>query len=282
MDDNMKAALDAGQQLGKIDDRHTEIDGIPVALVPPGATFKILDELQARADSRADAPRRRKGTSNHSELASFIEHVNRFKDADSAVFADTGAVRMTAVLDYHQAGAEKPPRWGEHRSVYVCPLSEQWRLWNANNGVKLAQDAFAQFIEDNMQDLASPSGNGADKDLPMPSDVLTMARNLVIQSKGEFSRSINPTTGESSLVCKNENVTGSTKIPRAFLIGIPVFEAGAMYRVEARMRMDMSSGRPTFSYVLYQPEVIKRDAFGEVRQMVKEQTALPVFAGSPE
>lgn len=278
--DNMQAIIDAARAGVDISKTMTTIDGIPVLV--DGDQVHILNNVLEIADKRGAAPRRRKGTSNHSELASFIEHIIRFKDADSAVFADTGAVRMTAVLDYHQAGADKPPRWGEHRSVYVCPLSEQWRLWTANNGVKLAQDAFAQFIEDNMQDLASPTGNGDDKDFPMPSDVLTMARNLVIQSKGEFSRSINPTTGESSLVCKNENVTGSTKIPRAFLIGIPVFEAGAMYRVEARMRMDMSSGRPSFSYVLYQPEVIKRDAFGEVRQMVKEQTALPVFAGSPE
>lgn len=278
---NTQAAIQAGQQIADAKSRITEVAGIPVVIAPPGTSADLLTAALEAADKRADAPRRRKGTATHSELSSFIAHVNRFKDEDSAIYADVDAVRLTCVFDYHRKGAGDP-RWGEHRSVYACPLSKSWLLWTANDGSKMSQDQFAQFIEDNMQDLASPVGNGEDKDLPMPSEVLTMARNLVIRSKGEFSRSLNPVTGEHSLVCKNENETTSTKIPRAFLLGIPVFEAGAMYRVEARMRLDMSSGRPVFSYSIYQPEAIKRDAFGEARQMVTEQTALPLFAGNPE
>lgn len=278
--DNMKTIIDAAREGVAADSKIAEVEGMPV-LVTNGR-IGVLTEALDEAERRGAAPKRRKGTSTHTELASFIEHVNRFKDADSAVFADTDDVTLTAVLDYHKAGATADPRWGGHRSVYSCPLSRQWTLWTGSSDRKMPQDAFAQFIEDNMDDLAAPVGNGADKDFPMPSDVLTMARNLVIRSKGEFSRSINPTTGESSLVCRNENTTESTKIPRAFLLGIPVFEAGALYKLEARLRMDMSSGRPLFSYVLYRPEAIKRDAFGEVRTMVKEQTQLPVFAGSPE
>lgn len=278
--DNIQAIIDIAQEAAGVDKQLTTINGIPVLV--NGDNVLVLTNVLEAADKRADAPRRRKGTSNHSELSSFIDHVNRFKDEHSAVFADSGAVRLVAILDYHCKGAASPAQWGEHRSVYVCPLSEQWRLWTANSGVKMTQDAFAQFIEDNMGDLATPTGNGADKEFPMPADVLTMARNLVIRSKGEFSRSINPTTGESSLVCKNENDQTSTKIPRAFVLGIPVFEAGHAYRIEARMRMDLSGGRPAFSYVLYQPQAILRDAFGEVRDSVKYRTELPVFAGTPE
>lgn len=277
----MKTLVDAAREGVEADKKIVTIKDVPV-LVSPGGSVKALTEVLEIADLRADKPRRRRGQAMHDELASFIEHINRFKDDDSAVFADIDNTTVTAVLDYHRTGAAGDPRWGQHRSVYECPLSAEWQRWNENDGVKMSQDTFAQFIEDNLDDLRAPTGNGADKDLPMPSDVLTMARNLVIRSKGEFSRSMNPTTGESSLVCKNENDTTSTKIPRAFLLGIPVFEAGAVYAVEARMRMEMSNGRPMFSYALYKPEAIKRDAFGEVREMVKQQTALPVFAGSPE
>jgi uncharacterized protein YfdQ (DUF2303 family) len=183
------------------------------------------------------------------------------------------------VLDYHKAGAAADPRWGQHRSVYTCPLAEQWKLWNAQSGVKMLQDAFADFLDANMADLASPAPGAS---YPQPADVLTMARNLIIRSKGTFERSTNPTTGEATLVCKNENDASSTKIHRAFLVGIPVFEAGASYSVEALIRMEMSSGRPVFSYTLNQPQLTKRHAFGEVRAAVKEQTELPLFVGSPE
>lgn len=279
-ENNVQAAIDAGRQIGGISERWDEILGIPVALVPPSAQLNVLEGVIARADQRAPAPREINGKATHQELESFIAHANRFKTEHSAVFADTSAVKLTAVYDYHKGPAA--PAWGRHRSEYTCPLSEQWKTWTTHSGQKLTQEVFAQFIEDHLDDLASPVGNGEDKDLPMPAEVLTMARNLVIRSKGEFSRTINPTTGEGSLVCRNENETTSTRIPRAFLLGIPVFEAGALYRVEARMRMDMSSGRPIFAYVLYRPEEIKRDAFGEVRKAVIDKTSLPVFAGSPE
>lgn len=283
--DNMKTVIDTAQQAVDVGNRafdFTVTDAIPVALVRQGESLQPMERVLQIHDERAEAPRRRKGTATFAELASFIDHVNRFKDESSVIFADVTNCDLTAVLDYHLAGAKSSPRWGQHRSVYASKLSPQWELWTQHDGQKMVQDVFAQFIEDHMDDLRAPTGNGADKDLPMPSDVLTMARNLVVKTKGEFSRSFNPTTGESSLVNKYENETTSTKIPRAFLIGIPVFEAGALYAVEARLRLDMSSGRPLFSYSLYRADEIKRDAFGEVRQVAHERTGLPVLAGSPE
>jgi uncharacterized protein YfdQ (DUF2303 family) len=279
--DNVKTIIEAAREGDEADKKITDIDGIPLVITPNGSAT-ILKGVLDLADERAASPRRRKGEAKFDELDSFIAHVNRFKDLDSAVFADIDDTTMTAVLDYHRAGATADPRWGQHRSIYECPLSVQWQRWTGSNGVQMSQDDFAQFIESNMDDLASPTGNGGDKDLPMPSEVLTMARNLVIHSKGTFSRSLNPTTGESSLVCKNENDPAvSTRIPRAFLLGIPVFEAGASYRMEARLRLHLS-GRAMFSYLLYRSDEILRDAFGEVRAKVADKTGLPVLAGSPE
>jgi hypothetical protein len=52
--------------------------------------------------------------------------------------------------------------------------------------------------------------------------------------------------------------------------------------LEARVRFSMREGRPTFAYSLYMPEKVLKDAFNEVRNKVAADTALPVFAGSPE
>ena len=283
---NIAAALEAGKQALTASERLIDIpfvaDEIPMALTRNGETLRPLTEVLQLHDERATAPRRRKGIASFTELASFIDHVNRFKDAHSVIFAETEEPKLVAVLDYHEATAAGAPRWGQHRSVYSLPLSRAWKLWGEHDGQKMRQEVFAQFIEDHMDDLASPSGSGDDKDLPLPSELLTMARNLTINSKGTFSRSINPTTGEGALICKNENESTSTKIPRAFLLGIPVFEAGTRYAVQARLRLDMSGGAPLFSYALYRADEIKRDAFGEVRTMAAQRTELPVLAGTPE
>jgi uncharacterized protein YfdQ (DUF2303 family) len=279
------AIIEAGKQALELDGRIGTLASapdIPLALTRQGETLRPMVELIAMRDERAPHPLRRRGTATFTELASFTAHVNRFKDEASVIFADTETPTLTAVLDYSPGGEGAAPRWGQHRSVYSLPLSEKWQLWVAHDAEPMGQEAFAQFVEDHLDDIRSPTGDSGDSDLPAAADLLTMARNLVIRSRGEFSRSINPVTGESALVSKHENTSESTKIPRGFLLGIPVFEAGALYAVEARMRFSMLNGRPTFAYALVNPDEKLRDAFNEVRMLAEARTGLPVLAGSPE
>jgi uncharacterized protein YfdQ (DUF2303 family) len=284
----VEAAVQAGVESAKAADRihviDADLDGvqppIPVAIIPSGMKLHALTDVLDAQEARGTRPARRKGTATHREIDSFITHVNRFKDDDSAIWANPETVRISAVLNYHRSGVGDA-RWGDHRSLYTCPLSDQWKLWTGRHEKLFGQEEFGSFIEDNFADLANPIDDDA-KTFPTPTGVLEMARNLVIRQKGEFSRSINPTTGESSLVAKNENETSSTKIPKAFLLKLPVFEGGELYRVEARMRFSMPDGRPKFSFALYQANLILQHAFAEVRARVATGTSLPVFVGEPE
>lgn len=289
---NAEAGVDAGIALANVDGRVAHLgkdNDIPVGLVPAGMKLDVLKGVLETEDARAQRPRRLKGSATFTELDSFIAHVNAFKDPDTVIFADTADVQLTAVLNYHHSNAkggndavgDDRARWADHRSVYACPLSEAWERWTGLDGTPMRQEAFAQFIEDNMVDLANPE-EGDNGLFPSPAAVLEMARNLSIKINGEFSKSINPTTGEATLINKTEHGPTSTKIPRAFLLKLAVFEAGVMYRVEARLRFSLADGRPTFSYALYQAEAIKRDAFGSVRAEVAKGTTLPVYAGAPE
>jgi uncharacterized protein YfdQ (DUF2303 family) len=276
---DLGSAIGAGVEIAEAASKVTEVHGVPVIITPSGHSALVMNNLLEIEDARAVAPRRRKGTSTHQELESFIAHVNRFKDTHSVVFADAEKVMLTAVLDYHELGAAGAPRWGQHRATYACPLSTQWKLWTGAHEKPMHQDAFGQFIEDNMSDLAAPREG---EDFPQPAEVLEMARKLVVRTKGEFQRTVNVTTGEATLVNKLENDVNSTKIPRAFKIGIPVFEAGESYAVEARLRFTLAGGSPSFTYSLYQTITVKRDAFSAVRKEVAEKTGLPVYVGSPE
>lgn len=281
----IEAALDAGCAMATIEEAMTHEGSVPLALVPNGMKldrlFDVVKFNDDRADARGEAPRRQRGTATLTELDSFIAHVNRHKDLESVVFADAANVKLTAVLNYNEKGQSRP-RWGDLRAVYSCPLSEPWRFWNAAAAKKWKQEDFAQLIEERMDDLASPTGNGADKDLPAPNEVLTMARSLEINTSGTFQRHIDPQTGNYTLINKMENTQGTTKIPRAFLLKLQVFEAGDFWPVEARIRFDLNGGVPLFSFFLYQAEEIKRHAFDEVRTKVKQQTELLLLAGSPE
>lgn len=282
---DVKAALEFFEQHFDTEKRIDFVGEIPVAIMPSGGSLHVLDKILALEEARASKPRRLAGIATHTEVESFIAHTNRFKDEHSVVFADVEKVKLTTVFDYHQKGPSSSgvQRWGGHRSVYACPLSKQWKLWTENEGREFRQLEFAEFIDANRSDVAGrPEGAPISEDVAAPADLISMARGLVINTKGVFERRINETTGESTLVAKTEHAEGSTKIPRAFLLKLPVFEAGAKYGVEARIRFSLNGGVPIFAYLLVESDLVLRDAFGEVRKRVTDETGLPIFAGTPE
>src|SRR3546814_3651479 len=56
-------------------------------------------------DGYLDAPRFRRGQANLTTIESLIEHVNRFKDSQSVLFAvdDRKRPSITAIIDYHRS-----------------------------------------------------------------------------------------------------------------------------------------------------------------------------------
>jgi uncharacterized protein YfdQ (DUF2303 family) len=290
---NTQAAIEAGKQIGSAESRIVELGGIPVAIYPQDMKAAVLQSVLDAQDARAEAPQRLRGTSVHQELPSFIAHVNRHKDVDSVIFADPEKVKLTAIYNYNGPTAKKPDggyaeagttaRWSDHRAVYACPLSVQWKLWLMHNEQWFSQELFGTFLDDNFGDLGNPGKTAIDREMAEPAKVLEVARSLVINAKHSFQREINPTTGEGVLHWKKENeARGSTKVPKSFLLGIPVFEGGELYRIEARLRYEVREGAARFCYSLYLPQVILRDAFAKVRKEAQEQTGLVLFAGSPE
>src|SRR5690348_16422519 len=84
-----------------------------------------LHSLKRFRDELAERPERRTGTAKLTTLESFCEHVARFADEHSAIFAseDPNSPKLEAVLDYHEKGSGGAPRFGKHRAVYFFPLS---------------------------------------------------------------------------------------------------------------------------------------------------------------
>lgn len=140
-----------------------------VLVMPPGLTAFPASTF---ATPRPLCPDRYEGTATMTDLDSFIVHVNRFRDDDSVIFADTTMTSpsLTAVLDYHKArwrdmpsGDEEPstkvlspvdlPRFGVHRTHYAFPVSDRYQAWKDKNKKTMTQEDFAAFLEDHTLDL---------------------------------------------------------------------------------------------------------------------------------
>lgn len=253
----------------------TEVDGDGNATT----TVKLAADILAELDKRMDGPRRREGTVVLQDVASFCEYLSRYQNpAQSVVYADVQAMAFVAVLDEHPMQLPDDAvvtAWRTHRARYACPRSPEWKAWTESDGVPMKQEQFADFLEARLEDLTTGEG------YPKPVEVLTVARQLHIRTKGTFQREINPTNGDNILVHKTETETGSTQIPRAFALAIPVFEGGERYHVEARVRFAIGERGPMFSYTLHRRSEIERDAFSGVRTTIAGTSKLPILSGTP-
>jgi hypothetical protein len=150
----------------------------PVIVLPNEHGGLRLEAVEHLFEPYRENPKYRKGTAVLNDVASFVAHANRFKNAESALFAnnDPSKPGIACVFDYHQRVntttrhliAEDPlaepdivevfnsfalPNWMQHRSSYLFPLDKAWKAWQAGNGQWMGQEAFALFIEERNEDI---------------------------------------------------------------------------------------------------------------------------------
>lgn len=282
----------------------------PVLLLPSPAGIGI-HQLKPLFDPYRDRPERRTGTAHFQTLGSFIDHVNRFRDPASALFASIDPVKpsLLCVLDYHEPlntadGAASPdpaPRWGKHRAAHAFPLSAEWQAWVAQNKQPMNQSDFACFIEDRILDiLPAPSfaGDLSAQDAKLqamaallggtfagPERMMGLSRGLIVHERSKIGATVNLASGEGSIEFENEHIDGTGQklaVPSLFCIGLSVFDSGALYRLTARLRYRRQGAALSWWYELYRADLVFRDAVREACERAAAETELPLFFGAPE
>lgn len=276
------------------DPNHGEPGGTVLAL-PDGYTLHDVKEI---LDQYRTIPERRKGTAQLGDLASFIAHTNRFKDDGSALFAspDPTMPSLLSVLDYHPAGApgDVGPRWGKHRGLYCFPVSPEWAAWTEQSGKPMGQAEFAAWLEARLLDVAAPGSEGPHAQdfartlgvtFASPTRLLELSQGLSIRVGARVQNAANLSSGETKLtyhVEHEDEAGGPVTVPKAFLIGIPVFRGGAGYVLPVHLRYRMIGGSITWLFEIHGADRAFDDAFCEACELAKESTELPLFVGSPE
>lgn len=277
-----------------------------VALKPDG-TFQTIPA--SVFDDYLDGPRFRRGKSTVTDLDSFIAMTNRFKDEQSAVFAndERASPSLLAVFDYHGANipteegiATCSPRHMKHRTFFAIPTSDEWKAWNKSNGKVNAMDVgeFAMFLEDRIGDVAAPGElplspaaktyidriGGPDR-IASPSDLILLSKGLSINENSAITDFRKLESGEGNISFSTEHTDSDGRplsIPTSFQIAIPVFHNGPLYAMVVRLRYRVLQGSLTLWYELWRPDLSFDDAFDDSVMTVKEETGLPLFMGAPE
>lgn len=256
---NAQTLLDAGRAAVPI----FKIAEHPFAVIPDDYGIHDLE-------SKLPAPMRKKGSLKLAAAASFIALVNAEKTASTRLYATVNPPSFSAIFNDHTA--ETGPGWRDYEASYACPLSVEWKTWLALSGKQQTQEAFAQFIEANLPDIATPPA----------ADMLEISRSLEAKKKVNFASGIRLSNGQNELTYEEEisgtASKGKLSVPEIFTIGIPVLEGGPRYQVEARLRYRIGdAGKLAIWYELVRPHKIIEHASEEVAALIAKETALPLF-----
>jgi uncharacterized protein YfdQ (DUF2303 family) len=255
-------------------------------------------------DAYRTQPRFRHGTAAMLSLDSLIDHTNRFKDEGSMLFADDNrdAPSIMSVLDYHPAGEAltTAPRFGKHRATFNFPLSDEWKAWTEFNKAPLKMAAFAEFVEERIIDVLHLipeedelshdlqkfiSACGGEAIIATPQKLVELSRGLKVNESSVIKEVVNLGTGEGQILFSSEHSDSNgqpLRVPSLFLIAIPVFRNGPLYRLAARLRYRKTAEGILFWYDLWRADRVFDHAFKEGCERARIETELPLLFGQPE
>lgn len=311
--DALVAAAQATHQPQLMELPPLDLSKAQILLHPEGMQ---ITNLADHMDRFRLVPVRRKGTSQALDLDALIRITNRFKDANSVVFADPNIDKpsLTAIFNYNPEGGDSKDsaRFGDHRCIYRFPYSKQWNIWKGSDATVMKQAEFAAFVEDNVADVLMPSetllgdikarATGGDfgertadeelaylislhgGELATPNKLLELSRGLTAFENMKVTDARSLQSGETQIQFASEHkdeAGGKLKVPNFFLIAIPVFLNGPLYRIAVRLRYRLTPNVVWF-YQMYRLDKVLDHVFTEACTRVMELTELPLYRGHPE
>ncbi len=229
-----------------------------------GCRIESLEKFQF---PQGQPPERIKANPTFQDATSFCDYLKDFRDPRLRVFADANRCVFFAVLDYHDPDE---PQFCQHTASWPMTLSPQWSTWIGQHDKLIPQEAFAEFLEDNIKDIIEPD----------PATILEVARDLSAHTEVTFESKIVSKSGTVQLrYSENLKTTGAMEVPDKFTIKIPVFFGEPALEIECRLRFRISGGKLSFIFKLYRPVEVKMDAFKAAVASVSGMLELEVHLG---
>ncbi|WP_367154685.1 YfdQ family protein [Methylomonas sp. HYX-M1] len=261
---NIQAAIDAGRELAT---KPFEIAGTPFLVLPDDHNYVELSDLR-------EHPKRIKQTVKHTTAASFIDYCNRFAHENSVIMMDDENNRFTAIFDYHGPDAAD---WGDHKAVFGLKPTVEWNNWKAFDGKAMSQSEFGKFIETNLEEIIEPTG----------AEMLEISLSIQAKTEVKFSQAQRLDNGQMQLTYNEEingsaGVKGQLKIPQTFKIGLRLYEGGAPYQIEARLRYRIKDGNLTLWYELIRPHKTVQANLTETEELISTSvgSAVAIYHGT--
>ncbi|MEU0465062.1 DUF2303 family protein [Amycolatopsis sp. NPDC006131] len=255
-----------------------EIDGdaesVVVRVVRNDERVEVLD-----LERKLDTPRRPRGTANLYDPGDFVAYVKRLRSESTTVWGDEDKSRFTAVFNDHLDQLE--PGWRDHTAVLQLQDDPEWTTWVKASGTWFGQGAFAEFLEDHAAAVVTPDG----------ATMLEIATEFKAHKKAEFQSKVDLTTSDIQLTYNEETTAKTTRagqleIPREFVVSLAPFLGVTPRNLVARLKWNVQEGQLSIGYRLHRPDLVKRDAFADIRAALveglgsRDEGGVPVLLGA--
>lgn len=256
----------------------TNVPGLHITHValPKGTELK---EAKVDLEALLPNPRRTKATAAFTDTASFLAYVKRHATEGTVAWCNfnpqTFALDFTAVIDEHE---KDKAGWRAHRAALKPEMSAEWKAWKSQDKSALAQVAFAEWIQEHEDDIATAAG------LPTSLQMLEMATNFVMNEERSLKSAVKLQSGGVRLTYIADPDAGTTETMSMFDrfgLGIPVFHGGAAWSIGARLKYRNNGGKLTFTYELIRADRVHDGAAKELIKTIKDGLGeVPLLMGS--
>lgn len=248
---------------------HTfEHDGRKFVVLAKGAGAQAIEEIKPTTPLLRE---RIKQNVRIDVKDSFVEYVQAFGDDATRIFADLGANRFVAQIDYHvdngNVGAV------EHVATYGLQQSEQWLRWAGISGKLMGQSDFVRFLEENCADISVPD----------TATLLEICRDFSAKRKVDFREAVRLDNGarqfEYAEEIKGGTRSGEIEVPSKFVLQIPLYYGEQSQEVQAFLRYAID-GALQLGIELHRPKFVQTAAFEAIGRDIWERTGKPLHYGA--
>jgi uncharacterized protein YfdQ (DUF2303 family) len=250
--------------------QHLKIGEQYAAIVPNGATVETVGPGTEFDRERAGLPPvRPSGNPYFSNTDSFIAYVNKHNiPGETEIYADQERRQIVAVFDWHgQYGSN----WGVHRATLRFQPDPDWQAWMKVDRRAMSQQDFAEFLEDQREDIVSPSA----------ATVMEACANLEVTTSASFQSRIRLSDGTAAFSYSEDQRTGQVKIPQEIKLKLSPFTGLPSFQVDARIRTSIKDQKLTFKVLLDRPHKVIEQAVNEEVLRINKDTDIVVFYGIP-
>lgn len=229
---NLPASVQALQLAQSAAKPHTLPEDHRAVVIPADASVALVN---FGVDAYRDRPLRKKGTVFLHSAAAFNNYVDRWLNESTLVYANRDNGTLTAVLN--ESGPDELA-FEDHRAVWTLEKSPEWNQWAEISGELYSQVAFAEFLEDHLEDIHAPDA----------ATLLELVQTFEASSDHQFKSSTRLASGQVQLKYEENikatgGVTGELTIPTEIVLALAPYKGTAKFEVRARFRYRIKNGQ---------------------------------------